>query len=362
MTTRLSDLADEPAPPAGIDIMGALLRGRSRVRRRRLATAGAATALALVAVGGSLALQASGAGVGHTVAPPAATGSATPGPSASASPPASPTATRTPRRGDADPLTTEVRFGWLPDWAGGRAGVGYELGYHGNDAQARGTGERAPRMILSLFPAGTEPQVGDPSGGRTAHRVEAPPVDGRTAYWVVSDNADEAALGTPTLRWMTASGRWAQLVSETALDAGSKDVALRVAADVRFGKADVPLPVKFVGLPGTFTATDVSLDRPAPDELPWDLWMLLSVEGKVVSVNVNPVRPDPTASPTGTDGSPYTDPNPPLCKIDNGMQICVSTPQGSTGAVEQLGGLPGLLTRIKALGVDDSTWTTQVLG
>jgi hypothetical protein len=90
---------------------------------------------------------------------------------------------------------------------------------------------------------------------------------------------------------------------------------------------------------------------------------MFAVDGKTVSVNMNPVRaaaPDPAR--TETDGSPYTDPNPPSCAVDDGVQICVSTPAGGSPAVDGLGGAAGLLSRIKPMGVTDGGWTTEVLG
>lgn len=354
LSAQLSALADEPAPPSGIDVAGARTRGRARVRQRQLAVAGAAAAVLVLA--GSLALHPAG-DAQHVAAPPV-TVSATPSPS--------PSASHTPRA-NADPLTTEVRFGWLPDWADASTGVGYETGYHGIFAQARGRGADAPRIYLSLYPAGPEPEPGKLSG-LPLHRVEAPAVDGRTAYWLVTDRDNEAGSngaghGEFTLRWLTASGRWAQLHAYPLTDANAEETLLRVAADVRYGTVDVPLPVQFTGLPDTFTATDVALSRPDVDgKGAWSLWIQFAVEGKAVSVTANPVRtaaPDPAQ--TETDGSQYVDPNPPLCTADDGVQVCVSAPQGSAPAVDRLGGLPGLLSRIKVLGVTDGAWTTEVL-
>ena len=347
LSAQLTALADEPAPPSGIDIAGARARGRARARQRQLAVAGAAAAVLVLA--GSLALHP--AGDAQHVATPPVTVSATPSPSASHTP-----------RANADPLTTEVRFGWLPDWADPSAGVGYETGSHGILAQARGRGADAPRIDLSLYPAGPEPEPGEMSG-LPLQRVEAPAVDGRTAYWLVPARDNEAGRSELTLRWLTASGRWAQVHGYPLTGANAEETLLRVAADVRYGTVDVALPVRFTGLPDTFRATDVALSRPDVDgKGAWSLWMLFAVEGKAVSLTANPVRtaaPDPAQ--TETDGSPYVDPNPPLCSTDKGVQVCVAVPQGSAPAVDRLGGLPGLLDRIEVLGVTDAAWTTEVL-
>ncbi|MFF2045623.1 hypothetical protein ACFVVX_34910 [Kitasatospora sp. NPDC058170] len=355
LAEQLIALADAPAPPAALDPAEALRRGRARLRRRRSAAIGAVAVVTAAVLAGTLLLQPAGG----TATPPlpaapsvTATGSPTPSPSPTA--PAAPPAI--------DPLTTDVMFGWLPDWAGGRSGIGYETGYHGIFTQAIGKGEYAPRIILTLYPAGPEPAI-EQGPGENRQKVEAPPVDGRPAFWLVDPDAHAEARPDRLLRWQAPSGRWAQIRAYGGERADLTDeVLLRVAADARYGKWDVPLPVRFAQLPEVFKATDVSLTRPSPlKNAPWYFWLMFQFEGKNVSVNLEPADTTPVASPTGTDGSPYTDPNPPVCRVENGVKACVGVGAGIAPSLEQIGGLEGLLARTTALGADESTWTTDVL-
>ncbi|MER7757114.1 hypothetical protein [Kitasatospora sp. NPDC097643] len=357
LAEQLVSLAESPAPPPGFDPARSVVEGRARLRRRRRAAIGAAAAATAVVVAGALLLGPGGSNAAP--APPAA-------PTLTATPSTTPTAapTPTPTRAGIDPLTTEVHFGWLPDWVGGQAGVGYETGYHGIYAQARGRGQDPARILLSLQPAGSEPSMTAFGGHQKLVKEEAPQVNGREAFWAVAAEGD-----TPvqlTLHWLAPSGRWAELSGYGGQRSDvTREVLLKVAADVRFGHWDVPLPVQFTGLPGSFKATDVSLNKPGLswEDHPWGMWLMFQVGQQNVSVTMEPAAqgPNPEPSPTGTDGSPYTDPNPPLCQVSNGIQLCVGAGAGVPPELEQLGGLPAMLAHTKALGVDESTWTTDVV-
>ncbi|MEV7930585.1 sigma factor [Kitasatospora sp. NPDC088779] len=180
----------------------------------------------------------------------------------------------------------------------------------------------------------------------------------RPAYWLV----DSGGMAAPTLRWLTPDGRWAEISGNGGgrLENFSQEILLRVAADVRYGHWDVPLPVRFTGLPETFKATDISLWRPDTDGVgAWSLWLMFQVEGKNVSVTLRPIGPRPVY--TSTDGSPYTDSHPPLESVQNGVEISIGTGAGDPPSLEQLGGLPWMLAHTEALGPDATDWTTDVI-
>ncbi|MEU8927149.1 hypothetical protein AB0D10_40570 [Kitasatospora sp. NPDC048545] len=352
LATRLTDLADEPAPPAGFDAGRSMAEGAARLRRRKLAVIGAvAAATAAVVTGGTLLLPGNG-----TAAPlrPAVPAVAT-----TTAPTVTPTPTAAPDRTGADPLAPEIRFGRLPDWASGENGVSYQTGFHGVELLASGRGENAPSLRLSQFPAGSRPPMAGPPGSDV--RTEAAePVGGRTAYWVVSD---APPYDTPTLRWLTPSGRWAELSGSGGRPADvSREVLHDVAAGVGYGTWDVPLPVRFSGLPEAFEATNVQLSRPGSDgKGAWSMWLMLQAESRTVWFTVKPAAPGAPASPTGKDGSPLTGPNAPLCSVGNGVQVCVGASADLPPSLERLGGLPWMLAHTTALGVDASTWTTDVM-
>ncbi|MFE6055682.1 hypothetical protein ACFQ6N_33465 [Kitasatospora sp. NPDC056446] len=355
LATRLSALADEPAPPPGFDTGRSMAEGAARLRRRRLAVTGVvAAATAAVVAGGTLLLPGNG-----TAAPvlPAAPAAGAPSPVATASPTATPSPTAAPDR--ADPLTPELRFGWLPEWAGGENGTGYQTGFHGVELQASGKGGNAPRLRLSLYPAGSRPLMTGPPGS-DIRTEEAEPVDGRTAYWVVSGARPN---DSPTLRWLTPSGRWAELAGSDGRPADiGREVLHKVAAGVRYDTWDVPLPVRFTGLPEAFKATNVQLSRPGSDgKGAWSMWLMLEAEGKTVWFSVKPATAGAQTPPSGKDGVPVTGPNPPQCATDNGVQVCVGAGDELPPSLAQLGGLPWMLAHTKALGVDAGAWTTEVL-
>ncbi|WP_395295959.1 hypothetical protein ACF9IK_22645 [Kitasatospora hibisci] len=352
LAEQLVALADQPAPVAGYDPARAMVRGQALLRRRRRTAIGAVAAATALVVGGTLLFAPAGstAPAAPAVAPPVTVPS-----TASPSP--------APTRSGVDPLTTEVRFGWLPDWVGGNSGVGYETGYHGTFTEARGRGESAPRMILSLFPAGPEPAI-EQGPGEEREKVPTAAVNGQPAFWLVDQQAGARGQGDRLLRWQTPSGRWAQIRAYGGLPKDlADDVLLRVAAGAEYGKWNVPLPVRFAPLPEVFEATDVSLSKPSTGDgsLPWQLWLMFQFEGRNVSVTMEPIGPGPSPSATGTDGSPYTDPHPPACREEKQVRVCVAAGAGIAPSLEQIGGLEGLLARTQVPGADESAWTTDVL-
>lgn len=357
LTARLRDLADEAAPPPRIDAARSVAEGTARLRRRRGVLIGAAAAVTAVVVATTALVS---PGRGSTGFVPTADGPVTLHPS--------PITTRPPLAPGPDPLIVDFRFGWLPDWVvGGENGVGYMAGMPtspgssyppGNFAEVRSKDSGSPSFTLSLYAAGEEPPMTAP-GNRKLTRSDAEPVNGATAYWASTTGA---LTNRPVLRWLTPSGRWAQLEGYGGSPAvTAEEILHRIASGVTFGRFAVPLPVRFTGLPATFKPDSVYLSRPDRDSAAaWGLTMDFQVEGKEISVGVRPdVGPDPT--PTGTDGTPYTDPHPPLRVTRNGVRISVSANSGVPASLEALGGLPWLLDHTEALGVDVSTWTTDVI-
>lgn len=350
LTDRLTALADGPAPPPGFDAARSIAEGTTRLRRRRRATIGAIAAVA-VAVVTTTALLAPG-GTSATPAPPAA-------PTATSSP--SPSAPPTPAPAGTDPLTTEIHFGWLPAWADREKGIGYIQSYHGYQAEARAVGsEDPPRIIAQQYPAGSEPPTS--SQGTQLVKVPAEPVAGRTAYWVVAESGRQLQ---PLLRWQTDSGRWAEVTGYGGRPGDvTQDVLHKVAADVRFGQWNVPLPLQFAGLPEALKVTDAEFTRPDTNgSNGWDLWLMLRDGDKTVSVSAKHDGSLPTPAPSYTDtaGSPYVDPHPPLTAVQNGLSITVGAGSGVPADLEQLGGLPWLLSHVRSLGPDETRWTTDVV-
>ncbi|MET9403454.1 hypothetical protein [Kitasatospora sp. NPDC002965] len=353
LTERLVAVADAPAPSVGFDTAWAVRQGRARLRRRRRASIGGAAVLTAAVLTGTLLLE-PGAGDGPVGSPvpvaPAATPTTadTPADSAARTPGAagaSPTAVP-PAVGD--PLASEVRFGWLPAWA---AGVGYQAGTHGQAATAGGGNDHSPMIRLSLFPAGPEPAV-DSTSAFPQVKSPAPPVDGRTAYWLTR----QGSAGDHILRWLTPSGRWAQLYWWGGKPADySDETLLRIAAGASFGAWDVPLPLWFAGLTEPFRPENSSIGRPANSALPWFAEIEFRVEGRTVEVTVSPdVEPVP--------GDTVLGPASPTCRTEQGLKVCAAVSDGAApAALEQLGGLNGLLGLVRVTGLDEGTWTTDVL-
>ncbi|WP_406199067.1 hypothetical protein OH807_16010 [Kitasatospora sp. NBC_01560] len=336
LTDRLVALADEPAPPPGFDAGRSVARGRARLRRRRAAAVGVVAAVTAALVTGTLALRPDGGGASL---PPASEPVAT----------SSPTPTATLLAG-ADPLTTEVGFGWLPSWVNG---VGYQAGQYGFAATAGGEGISLPSIRLSLFPAGPEPAL-DLTPGRPEVRTEAPAVGGRAAYWLDRKGYES---GGRLLRWLTSSGRWAQISAYGGQQSDrSEEILLRVAAGATFGQRDVPLPFRFAGLPESFRPTDVSLTRRTGTARPWIAEALFDIGGKQAKVTVTPELD------LGPEAELFL--VSPVCRVEQGLRICASKSPGrdTPAALDRLGDLPGLLGLVHVTGVDESTWTTDVVG
>ncbi|MFJ9846596.1 hypothetical protein ACIRYZ_40425 [Kitasatospora sp. NPDC101155] len=344
LTAALSALADEPAPPAAFDITASIARGRARRHRRHRATAGAVAVVAAAALTATMLMK-----PGNTTPAvqtlPAVTATATPTPA--------PTSTAT--RAAADPLSTEVSYGWLPDWVDQPGRIDREIQAQGIYSANKDTGRNIPRLDLQLYPAGVEPPMENQLFPRGMHlvREDAPPIDGRTAYWATLSGGKQ----TWSLRWLTPSGRWAELIASNGTpEQTSRDVLLKVANGVKYGHRDVPLPVQFTGLPEEFGTPDlVQLSRPDPGGRgAWNLYLHFKVQGKIVTLELRPDTDEPGSMPTGH-------PTPaPTCESRNEVWICADAFGGTPPALEQIGGLSGLLSRAEPIGVNERDWTTDV--
>lgn len=335
LTARLNALAEAPAPPAALDASAVIARGRVRLRRRRQALIGVAAGSTAAVLAGVLLLRPADGTPAPAVPAPTAAVSIAPSPTATPAPTA-PTAL-------AGPLSTEVHFGWLPEWLA-RSAVGYGTTDGVSVATASTTTAAhgvLPNLKLSL--------LRDPDkalAGQT--KVTAPSVDGREAYWLNRD----ASSGNPlTLRWLTASGRWAELTAKVWPGAKVEGDLVKVAAGARFGSWDVPLPVRPSGLPADLKPRYAEVHRPAKEgEPPWSAILSYDLDGQWVSVAVQPDGFGVFADRRPSGGTP-------VCRVEKGVQLCATGSPAGIPSVQRIGGLPGLLTRFTVLGVDEGSWT-----
>ncbi|MFE3504233.1 hypothetical protein [Kitasatospora sp. NPDC059160] len=346
LSIALSALADEPAPPAAFDITTSITRGRARLQRRYRATAGAVAVVAAVALTATMLMRPG------TTAPAVQT---LPAVTATPAPTPTPTSTTAPAAAS-DPLSTEVSYGWLPDWVDQPGRIDREIQAKGLYSANKDTGRSIPRLNLQLYPAGVEPPLNPQSPPYDIHlvREDAPPINGRTAYWANLPSGTQ----TWSLRWLTPSGRWAELAASNGTpEQTGRDVLLRVANGVRYGHRDVPLPVQFTNLPEEFGTPDmVQLSRPDPEGRgAWNLYLNFKVQGRTVTLELRPDTDEPGTMPTGH-------PSPaPTCQSRNGVWICAAVYGGGTPpALDEIGGLSGLLSRTEPIGVDERDWTTDV--
>ncbi|MEY9950538.1 hypothetical protein [Kitasatospora sp. GAS1066B] len=346
LSTGLAELVGSPPQQSVVDVAAAVRQGRSRRRRRRLGVAAASLAFAVGVSGLALALP----GQGHGV------------------PAAAPTTTAPadlPPDTGHDPLTTEVQFGWLPDWARGSDGIGYSADYQGPSPQAfamvRGNPARGfSELRLTLLPAGQVPDA-TKLNGRPAQRSAAPQVNGGTAYWLTPSADPRLPTDEHALRWLTSSGRWAELQGQWGEDAGATAVVLRVAAGVTYGKWAVPLPVRLTGLPADFKVALATL-APSMNGSDWTVAVAMTVGNSLVTINVGPSLPLPPS------GSPYPGksihnggyPGAPGCITQAGLDACVDSPPGYETALQAVGGVHGVADRLVLLGGDRGNWTTEV--
>ncbi|MFE7531785.1 hypothetical protein ACFU7Y_39715 [Kitasatospora sp. NPDC057542] len=332
LTARLSALAEAPAPPAALDTSAVIARGRGRLRRRRQALIGVVAGSTAAVLAGVLLLRPSGG-------PPVP---ARPAPTAPSSLAPSPTATPAPTAATG-PLSTEARFGWLPEWLARPA-----VGYANSDGRSVVTAATTT-AVLNAVPDLKLELLRDPgeSPAPGTHTATAPAVAGREARWLVTDES-----GTTTgLRWMTASGRWAELRATVWYGAKIQDDLLRVAAGVEFGSRDVPFPVRPAGVPADLRLRNAEIHRPTKDsEPPWSAILSYTVEGKWLSVTIQP-----DGFGVFADGRPNG--GTPVCRVEKGVRLCANGTAAGIPSVQAVGGLAGLLKQFGVLGADERSWT-----
>ncbi|MCU7820324.1 hypothetical protein [Kitasatospora sp. DSM 101779] len=372
LAEELSALADQSTPPSGVDVHGAVRRGRGRLLRRRVAVLTAATTVVACSVALAAVLPGNGEAAGPAVQPttsvsPSPSGVHTwnpiPPPSGSA---ATPSETRTPAPvTGTDPLISDGRFGWLPDSI---KTISYTREANGEWANALGDPGKfpTPSFSLKVFPAGVTPALPTLSDGKPnlpgykpgnhAIRVDAPPVNGREAYWITASDPNFAE-GMNILRWKTAEGRWAELGSGSLSGADRQRIPLKVAAGVSTGHWQVPLPLRIGDMPKGYTVTSVTL-RQSRDGRDFTLDMSLGAsDDGFIGVTVKPDVPDPVQ--TGPDGTPRT-PHAMTCRSEHGVKACLDELGHSQHVFDAAGGAQGLLDRITLFGTDPATWSTAM--
>ncbi|MGW4517313.1 hypothetical protein ACWEO4_36270 [Streptomyces sp. NPDC004393] len=346
LTEQLEKLAQEPAPPSSIDITKARMVGRRRLLRRRVAWVGV-TGFAIAV---SLSL------------------SSLPGLATKVFSPSARRATNAPTSAAAEhnPLIAPATFGWLPaSIAGVGYSAGYEQGSQGTTAVALGRGKAAPRILLSLYPVGVTPPLGSFAGVRNV-KVPAPPVHGRSAYWLTSDTAEPTnqRAGAGILRWQTKDGRWAQIDAYYLNTPDLPGTLLHVADGVIVNDVAVPLPLHITGLPADFQITQIDLSRPAIDgHGAWRLQMFYGAKSGTKSGTKNGTKNGTNISiiVRPTAGAPAPDKGL-TCTKANGLDLCLAVDGDPSPSLTAIGGLQGLLHRITLLGTDEHNWTTHVTG
>ncbi|MGW2255392.1 hypothetical protein ACWCXH_35225 [Kitasatospora sp. NPDC001660] len=338
LASRLTALADAPAPPAAFDVTTSIVRGRARLRRRRRAAVGTLAAMTAATVTAVL-LLAPGGGTAHpTRLLPAATPRERPGPDPTVPPVGSPT----------NPLVVGGKFGWLPDWLDPARDIGYQATGETVITRAGQGGLSGRHLDLVVYPAGPEPQLVDSSVTKQ-EKEPAPAVNGRTAYWVTDPTHPTFDSSQRILRWQTPSGRWAQLVSNRPRGGEvPDDVLLRVAADVQAGEWPVALPFWLSGLPEGLRPTEADLTRPAAGQ-PWSAGASFSIGEMNIGFIVAPV------------GDLRFGKYRTVCRQEQNLQICATTEGGSEPLLDRFGGLEGLTRMVHPTGADPSTWTTDVI-
>ena len=339
LADQLDSLVAEPTPPSTIDAGRAAAAGRTILRRRRrLAVVAAAATTALA---GALVTTLPTDHGGAT----AATGAAAP---------TLPTGT--------DPLVVPGNFGWLPANA---QNIEYTFA-PGQQVStvAKGSGlgnsvESLPAMLwLTAYPPGQTPVLGTFATGARQLRVDAPPVNGHTAYWITATAADPTNGSDTYLVWQTPQGQWAELHGYYLGNDPIEATMLHVAAGVTLGAVPVPLPISISGLPTSAAANEIDAQLPSAGNAAWQVDLIFAVGGTYVSITVHPAAAGGTGTATSRTTSGVTT---PVCDSNrNGLAICVAF-SGTTADPHLPGGLPGLLKSITSLGPDPKNWTTNVL-
>jgi hypothetical protein len=322
LATRLEELAETPAPPMDIDVEHARRLGQRRLYTRR------ATLVAGVGLAAGAATLAAPAVLRRDPAPVTSV----------------PT---DPRSGN--PMIAYAEFGWLPDSI---TRVEYGKGLHGDYVHAvNETADLGTHLWVAVHPPGDVPTLSS-WPDRPQHRVPAPPVNGRTAYWITENESDRLNGGDAYLVWQAADRSWARLHGYyLGFFRDPQAVLHRVASEVTVAERPLPLPLRFDPPAGLHVA-EATFYRPMPRHTGTGAWQLL------LACAVNALTFTIVAHPEGTATRRKEEAVPPT-KTAKGMDVCL--PLGNHGPdwLDALGGAQAILDRITPLGIDEREWTLR---
>ncbi|WP_041293892.1 MULTISPECIES: hypothetical protein [Kitasatospora] len=199
-----------------------------------------------------------------------------------------------------------------------------------------------------------------PPTGVPGTRVEAPPVNGREAYWFSTD--DPGSAGMVVLRFRGSDGRWVDLSDTSGGDrlAERRQRLQQMASSVVSGDYTPPLPLSMSSLPPQTVVTTVTLTMPAKGGSDWGLMMGFQEQGTHnIGIDVVPqerASVPTTAFPTLPNGLPVQQKK---CETGKGLQWCVDSLQPVPGS--EVADPAAWMARVVPHGMDQKTWTTGLL-
>ncbi|MFJ5927933.1 hypothetical protein ACIQF6_35600 [Kitasatospora sp. NPDC092948] len=319
LSLRLDELvasAELSAPVTAVDPAAAVRRGR-KVRGRRRAVLAAGVAAVLL---GSAAVGVFHGGGGRPV-------------------PAGPVESVKPTPAGRNPFVLQVRFGWLPDQV-----ITVEDRWTTAGADQLATAKNGGQLQLWAFGAGVDPWSKRPQlpAGQGEAREAAPKVNGQEAYWV-----SVPGMGDRTeLVFRGSDGGWLDLVNMGASDV-DRQVLLHVAAGVRAGRYEVPLPVSLEATASPSDVEQVSFTRSVRGA---DIWSLS------VSVSVRTHADATVVIRAGSDHPPTDSAPTRVCASDRTMWWCAEQDGRSPGGELTKADVLAWWEQVTAHGQDDRTW------
>jgi hypothetical protein len=206
-----------------------------------------------------------------------------------------------------------------------------------------------PTIWLTVYPKGITPPLGKFSDDARQLRIDAPDVNGHTAYWMSEKANDPTNSGDTWLRWQDADGQWGELHSYYMAKDDITATLLRVASGVDFAPHAVPLPLHITGIPSSAKTDDAELNRPGlSDPSGWEVHLALTVDGGMVQITVFPTTAQDDATELRTTPKP-------VCKHQNGLTGCVSVTGHGLRSARQL------LDNLTLTGTGPASWTTHVI-
>lgn len=340
LARELSLLAHDPsAPHSSVDIAQAVQVARGRLRRRRVRTSAIALVLA-VAVAVSVTML---PGAHHDSFPQHHGSNA-----------------------HKDPMITNAHFTWLPQGitASEYLGDGFVPGAAMARAEAWHPVPNTPwppaMADVYVYPKGVDPAVRGAADNSWKHRIQAPDVNGRPAYWM-SETADRLD-GFGVLRWQTADGRWAEIRFLYWNPKAGQDL-LHMAEGVVVADSPVPMPFYISGLPTGYKATTADLQLRSHtrtgDRTGWWGRVGFTYQGYQLMVGAGS-RQDGSQEPP-TDIGPVS---ARVCSDNHDVEVCVMSQwhrNQKPPAFATATGLRTILRAVHTLGADQANWTTDVL-